>query len=105
MRGNGYTPGYGKVKMKKCRTIHIFCKDLKKIELDGCVMHFCDYQLEGCYLMKEKKKPQLNIKKSIFSILINAVLNLLGNRKQKVTDVIIDEIEKEGEKIIDKVIK
>jgi hypothetical protein len=68
-------------------------------------MHFCDYQLEGCYLMKVKKKPQLNIKKSIFSILINAVLNLLGNRKQKVTDVIIDEIEKEGEKIIDKVIK
>ena len=73
--------------------------------MDRCVMYFCDYKHEGCYLMKEKKKPQMNIKKSIFSILINAVLNLLGNRKQKVTDVIIDKIEKEGEKIINEVIK
>lgn len=69
-------------------------------------MHFCDYEKEGCYLMEnQKQKPIEKVKQSLITVLINSIFSLFRNRKQKVKDVIIDELEKEGEKILNEVIE
>jgi hypothetical protein len=52
MRGNGCTPEYGKVKMKKCTIPHLWCNHLQTVEIDGLKRYFCD--LKGA-CMNEKE--------------------------------------------------